>query len=472
MRAKKAPPRVVLASPCGHSGKTVLSCGISTILRNRGTRVQAFKKGPDYIDPSWLTAATGRPCRNLDLYMMGEGPLISHFFLHTSHCDFALVEGNMGLYDGLEEDGKGSTAHIARLLKAPVILIVNTEKMTRSVAALVEGYRNFEPDTMVSGVILNNVSGERHARKLVGAIERHSKLPVLGVVPREESLTISERHLGLIPFGEKDKNSLVLNKIASFVEKHIDVQGLFDLGRRAEEFVFWVEEKKGIDKKEVKIGVFYDHIFHFYYPENLEALENEGAEILFVNSVVDEKLPEVDGLYIGGGFPELYLEELSQNRALMDEVVRFVESGKPLYAECGGLMYLCEFVHFGGRSFKMAGLIPAEVYLMKRPQGHGYVEAEIICENPFHPVGALIKGHEFHHSTLKLREVINFVMRMRRGKGGDGLNDGILYKNMFASYTHVHVLGVEYWAKNFVNLCKKLKAERECNYNFKEATNG
>lgn len=474
MRIEKAPPRVLLASPCGHSGKTVIACGVSRILKNRGYNIQTFKKGPDYIDPSWLTAASGRPCRNLDLYLMGEDTLVKHFWYHANGSDFLLIEGNMGLYDGIEEDGAGSTAHIARLIRTPVILIVNTQKMTRSVAALVEGYKNFEPETMVSGVVLNNVSGERHARKLVKAIERHVGIPVVGVIPRERNLLIGERHLGLIPYGEMDKNSVILERVSSFLEKHIDMDTFLQLANQAPNVVWQREdeEKPDVKRSRVRIGVFYDYVFHFYYPENLEALVQEGADLVFINSVTDKRLPNVDGLYIGGGFPEFYLGDLSLNRELMDDIVRFVEDGKPLYAECGGLMYLCDYVYFRGRRFKMAGLVPADVFLTKKPQGHGYVEAEVVRENPFYPVGEKVRGHEFHHSALKLKNRVNFVFKMGRGKGGDGLNDGILYRNMFASYTHIHALGVPYWAERLVSLCMDLKDKNEDTYIMKEVGHG
>ncbi|MCX7856518.1 MAG: hydrogenobyrinic acid a,c-diamide synthase (glutamine-hydrolyzing) [Deltaproteobacteria bacterium] len=473
MNKIKAPPRIVVGAPWGYSGKTVISCAITKILKEKGIKIQTFKKGPDYIDPSWLKAASGRPCRNLDLFLMGKEETVRRFFFHSAGCDFVLIEGNMGLYDGIEEDGSGSTAHISRILKAPVIIVVNTQKMTRTVAALVEGLKSFEPDTMISGVILNNVSGERHARKLLSAIEKYSRISVLGIIPRDKNLLIDSRHLGLVPFEEKLKNYSILEKIANFTEKHLDIEAILEIGRKAQEFWLQLDEQKSpVDIKTVRIGVFYDHVFNFYYPENLEALESYGAELVFINSVRDSRLPEIDGLYIGGGFPELYLEELSSNRGLMQDVFFFVQEGNPLYAECGGLMYLCDHIHFGGRKYRMSGLIPAEVFLTKRPQAHGYVEAEVVGQNPYYPLGTVVRGHEFHHSALKLTNRVDFIFKMRRGKGGYGLNDGILYKNMLASYTHIHSQGVSSWAENFVNLCLTLKGRRKSNYIIREVTHG
>lgn len=465
MIERKAPPRILLGSPKGHCGKTILSCGIAKILKEKGYKVQTFKKGPDYIDPSWLSAASGKPCRNLDLYLMGSKLLVEHFFSHTNESDIALIEGNMGLYDGIEEDGSGSSAHISRLLKSPVILLISAEKMARSVAALLEGYRNFEPDTMIWAVILNHVSGERHAQKLLHAIERHVKIPVVGVVPKDKALLVNERHLGLVPYKEEGSNLDVLEKIASFVERHIDIKGILEIANKAPEFLLNEERKeRSFKPASVKIGVFYDRVFNFYYPENLEALTYEGADLIFIDSISQRKLPDIDGLYIGGGFPEFYLQELSSNRELIDDVVRFVECGKPVYAECGGLMYLCDHIFFEGKRFKMAGLIPADVFLTKKPQGHGYVEALVTEENPFYAPGEKLRGHEFHHSALKLKGRISFVLKMNRGKGGYGLNDGVLYKNMFASYMHIHVLGVPHWARRFVELSLELKRKNECSY--------
>ncbi|MCS7281190.1 MAG: hydrogenobyrinic acid a,c-diamide synthase (glutamine-hydrolyzing) [Desulfobacterota bacterium] len=471
MSEKKPLPRLVFGSASGQAGKTTITCGISILLKRRGINVQVFKKGPDYIDPTWLKAASGNPCRNLDLYLMGKKRLIRQFVTYAGRADLALVEGNMGLYDSVSDDGSGSTAHIARILKAPLIFVVNTHKMARSVAALIEGYRNFEPETMFCGVILNRVAGERHTQKLIKAIEKYCGLPVVGVIPKEESLLIGERHLGLIPFPERERNLLILEKIASFLEPHLDIEGIIEIAKKAPPMSVpsLKDERKHPKRNVVRIGVFYDSVFHFYYPENLESLTSEGAELVFINSILDKRLPDVDGIYIGGGFPELYLRELSSNRTLMEDVANFVEEGKPLYAECGGLMYLCDHVSYKGLRVKMAGIIPADVFLRKRPEGHGYVEAEVVEENPFYPKGLIIRGHEFHHSALKLKSTVKFVLRMRRGRGGYGLSDGILYKNAFASYTHVHGIGLPVWAKNFVNLCGKLKERGSSSYILEEA---
>lgn len=461
-------PRVLIGSPSGHSGKTVISIGIVSSLTKRGLKVQTFKKGPDYIDPSWLKAASGRPCRNLDVFLMGERTILSHFVRYSLGADLAIIEGNMGLYDGIGKFGKGSSAHISRILKTPIILVVNTEKITRSVAALIKGYQNFERGTRILGVILNNVAGERHARKLVEAIEYNLRIPVLGVVPRNEILTIGERHLGLIPYSEERNSDSILEDISAFVSRNIDLERIVEIARGAKVLKKEVpleEERKRVGV--AKIAVFYDEAFQFYYPENIESLEEAGAEIVFVDSMRDRRLPDVDGLYIGGGFPEIYLEEISSNTQLMEDVLNFVNDGKPVFAECGGLMYLCESIEYKGESKRMVGAIPADVVLTRRPQGHGYVSAFVIQRNPFFPKSKYVKGHEFHHSTLRLKSEVNFALKLTRGKGVSGLNDGILIKNTFASYTHFHALSDPLWAKRFVRACVELKDGVKSNYSIK-----
>lgn len=442
----------MFAAPQGRSGKTIITCGVSAILTRRGLKVKPFKKGPDYIDSSWLQATTGMPCRNLDAFLMPEETLIQHFKRTVYDADVALIEGNMGLYDGIEGDGRGSSAHLARLLKTPIILVINTARMARSVAAMVTGYQNFEPETPVAGVILNNVSGERHKKKLIKAIEDNCKIPVIGTIPRDDSLHIKERHLGLVPFREDTSGSLIIERIARITERHIDMEGLLSIARSAPEEAYIEEEKPIKKQKRVRIGVFFDKAFHFYYPEHLEILENNGAELIYIDSLNDHQLPSIDGLYIGGGFPELYLKELERNRGLMEDIAREIEEGLPVYAECAGLMYLSKGVNKDGTLYRMAGVIPSEIGLKKRPEGHGYVEAEVVKENPFYGTGEKIRGHEFHYSYLKDAKELQMALKITRGRGINGGGDGITYKNMFASYTHIHALSMQSWAETFLLL--------------------
>ncbi len=452
MMNNKIPPRVMIAAPAGRSGKTTVSIGLCSLFSGMGLKVQPFKKGPDYIDPSWLTAASGSSCRNLDAFMMGEKRLIGSFETASPASDIAIIEGNMGLYDGIDKNGKGSSAHLSRLLKTPVILVVNTARMNRSIAALVKGYMDFEPDTEIGGVILNNVSGERHASKLTDAVERYCKIPVLGIISKNAYPNISERHLGLVPFKESECAGEIIKRISDITARYLDLDGILSVARSAGEY--FATPKRAATGKTIKarIGVVYDRVFNFYYPENLEALRTAGAELVMMDSLYDQALPAIDGLYIGGGFPELHLQRLSANKGLMRSVAMAIEDGLPAYAECAGLMYLCSGIHINGKSYEMAGVIPSEVVLSKRPEGHGYVHAEVACDNPFFAAGTQIKGHEFHYSKLAHPAGLNLVLNITRGRGVNGSMDGIVYKNLFASYLHIHALGSPAWADHFVTL--------------------
>jgi cobyrinic acid a,c-diamide synthase len=459
----KLTPGFMVAAPSGRSGKTVISIGLSKILTEQGCKVQPFKKGPDYIDPSWLSAASGSICRNLDAFLMKKSVLLKSFEQASGDADIALIEGNMGLYDGIDRNGNGSSACLARLLQVPVLFVIDTARMTRSVAALITGYQGFEPETRIAGVILNNVSGTRHAGKLIDAVEQYCKIPVLGTIPRDIGLNISERHLGLIPFKENTSGASVIEYISRITGKHLDIKGILKIAesagghysnniRQSKEPRHATKRVPGIaSDSPVRIGVFLDRAFSFYYPENLDALTKDGAGIVFIDSLRDNTLPEIDALYIGGGFPELYLEELAANNALMAQIADSIESWLPVYAECAGLLYLCKGIRSNNRLYPMADVIPSTAEICRKPQGHGYVEIEVVKENRFFPVGKVLRGHEFHHSRLIDTDVIECACRIKRGNGIDGLKDGIIYKNLFASYTHIHALGTPEWAGAFVS---------------------
>ncbi len=451
---------LLISSPQGRSGKTVVTIGLCNALKRKGLSMQPFKKGPDYIDPSWLTVATGRSCRNLDLFLIPEDRLLESFHRSCEGVNLAIVEGAMGLYDGL--DSYGTTAEIACLLNLPILLVVNTSRMTTSIAAMVKGYQLFQTDVKIAGVILNYVSGRRHEEKLRGAVEQHCGIPVVGSIPRDPDLQIVERHLGLIPSLESDGAMSLVERIGKKLESHLDLEGIlaiakefrpplpvpFPSGERKEE-----REDRPI---KVRIGIMRDRAFNFYYPENLEALEKEGAQLVFINSFMD-RLPEVDGLYFGGGFPEFFLEDLEKNRELREDIARAIEADLPVYAECAGLMYLCRNIHWQGRSYEMVGTIPAEVQLSKKPEGHGYAVVEVTDGNPFFPVGLTLRGHEFHHSSLSRPGDLRFAYQVKRGEGVHRQRDGIVYKNLFASYVHLHALGTPEWAHGFVSLASKEK---------------
>ena len=314
---------LLISSPQGHSGKTTVTLGLCNALKRRGLSIQPFKKGPDYIDPSWLTVASGRSCRNLDLFLIPQDRLIQTFYEASRHADLAIVEGAMGLYDGL--DSHGTTAEIARLLGIPILLVVNASRMTTSIAAMVTGYQQFQKDIRIDGVILNYVAGSRHEKKLRDAVERYCGIPVLGSLPRDQGLQITERHLGLIPSLESGEAESLVERIGLKLEPHLDLDGILKIARN-----FKPPHppplpsgnrdggrENGEKGTRVRIGILRDRAFNFYYPENLEALTREGAELLFINSLTD-RLPVIDGLYIGGGFPEFFLKELEGNARITE----------------------------------------------------------------------------------------------------------------------------------------------------------
>ena len=451
---------LLISAPQGRSGKTIATIGLCDVLRRRGLSVQPFKKGPDYIDPSWLTIAAGKSCRNLDLFLIPEDILIQAFEQACEETDLALVEGAMGLYDGL--DNHKTTAEIARLLNIPILLVVNSSRMTGSIAAMVKGYQLFRTDIKIAGVILNYVSGLGHEEKLRNAVEQHCGIPVLGSIPRNADLLIAERHLGLIPAPESAESKSLVERIGHKLESCFDLDRILSIARivkasRGSPVPSGERDRvKGSQAGITKIGIIRDRVFNFYYPENFEALKKAGAQLLLIDSLTG-RLPEVDGLYIGGGFPEFFLKELEGNDALRKDIAGAVENGLPVYAECAGLMYLCRSIRWQDRSYEMVRIIPADVELSQRPEGHGYVIAKVIKENCLFPVGLTVRGHEFHHSKVLHLNGSRFAYKIMRGHGINGKEDGILYKNLFASYLHLHALGTPEWAEGFVALAYKEK---------------
>jgi len=459
-------PGVVIAAPQGRSGKTTVSIGLCAALAGRGLAVQPFKKGPDYIDPSWLSAASARACRNLDLFMMEPSALTTTYRRASADADLALVEGAMGLYDGIDLAGSGSTAQVARLLGLPVILVVNVTRMTRSVAAMVGGYQRFEPDIDLAGVVLNNVATGRHESMLVHAIRQYCGIPVLGCLPKDGRLTIPERHLGLVPEGEAMAQAEKIGRAREVVERYVDLGGLLQLARehtatRAD--VAPVAPTAADGGPRVRIGVIHDRAFSFYYPENLEALERAGAELVYVSALDDTRLPTVAALYIGGGFPEMFAERLAANVDLRRELARAIDDGLPVYAECAGLLYLARQLCWEGRVVPMVGALPVDVTFTAKPQGHGYVAATVVAENPLFPLGRQVRGHEFHHGRLADVGNLPLAYQLERGHGvgrtpqGGEARDGLVYKNVLAGFTHLHAVGVPDWGERLVKAARSAK---------------
>ncbi len=448
-------PRVVISAPHRSSGKTTLSIGLCAALTESGLKVQPFKKGPDYIDPMWLTTATGRNCRNLDFFIMGNDNILSSFQRAAAGADISVIEGNMGLYDGMEVDGKGSTADLARLLKAPVILIVDASNMTRSIAPLILGFKNFEPDVSVAGIILNKVSGSRHESKLRAAIEKYTDIGVVGAIPKTPRIGLIQRHLGLKPAREDEQAVSIIESVSSVIKEHVDLEKLVGIAKASSGMPEVAIRQKVSRGPFVRIGVAMDRAFTFYYPENLEALKTAGAELVPFSPISDSRLPDVNGLYIGGGFPEVFMKELEENKPVREEIRAAIENGMPVYAECGGLMYLARVISWDGITREMVGGLPCDIIMHEKPRGHGYIKL-VAAGKSWLGSKTEIKGHEFHYSEVTNLGDVDFAYKVLRGKGVDGEHDGIMYKNTLASYAHLHSLGTPEWAERFVAFVKDL----------------
>jgi len=440
------------------SGKTTLSVGIASAIHQRGLSIQAFKKGPDYIDPIWLAQATRNACYNLDFFTSGKDFILQQYEHYRADKDVVLVEGNMGLFDGMALDGSDSNAAMARLLKLPVILVIDTSGTSRGIAPLLNGYQQFDNNIRYAGVILNKVAGDRHQAKLTQVIEAYTDFPILGAVPRNSEIQVTERHLGLIPSNEMgDAAALVIDQLAAQANEHIDIGRLLAIPSipAAQQAPASMEFLSLPDR--IRIGIAMDEAFGFYYPGDLEHFESLGVEIVPFSCLNDPQLPpNLDALFIGGGFPETQIEELSANQSMMDSIRQAILSDMPAYAECGGMMYLCSRLIQNDRIYPLCDIIPATVNMHKKPQGRGYV---ILESSPAHPwlknAQRTIQAHEFHYSDLHdLPEDLTYAYSIKRGTGIDGLNDGIVMHNMVASYTHLRQTDSCVWVDDFVTFIK------------------
>ncbi len=468
-------PRILIAGDRSSAGKTTISIGIMSALRDMGYNVQPFKVGLDFIDPSYHTEVTGRYSRNIDGYLMSE-PVVKEVFSHAVEgADIAVIEGVRGLFEGLEATSDiGSTAQIAKILECPVILVINARSITRSTAALVSGYKNFDLEVDVAGVILNNIGGVRHAEKARTAVETYTLTPVIGEIPRNDSMKISMRHLGLIPAIEGrrkltdfDEN---LGRIKTIINEGIDINKFISIAESAEPLPKPEENifKARSHETKVKIGVALDEAFNFYYRDNLELLELAGAELHYFSPVNDTTFPEVEGLYIGGGYPELFASELEDNISMRESIKQASSEGLPVYAECGGLMYLTQEIttdvsgngnyhmaEMQGGTFAMVGAIPGRT-LMGQKRVVSYNVGSFVKDNVIGRAGASFIGHEFHHSEIiDIPEDTAFAIRLERGTGIKGKLDGILVNNTLAAYAHLHAASYTGFARSFVDFCSK-----------------
>lgn len=452
-------PRILVSALSGSGAKTIVSIGLIVSFKRRGLKILPFKKGPDYIDAAWLTAAAGKSCRHLDLYLMGEDGLRKIFYDHINPDAISIIEGNRGLFDGVDIHGTYSTARIASLLEIPVLLIIDCSKTTNTAAALVKGCQVFDDDITLGGIILNRISGKRHADVISKSIEYHTGLPILGKLPNLE-IHMPERHLGLTTVNETSDYKKKFELLGDYAEKYLDLDKILDIAKNTSQVSIATTTKTSINQKQnVIIGIIKDSAFQFYYPENIEALEREGAKIVEFNSLEDKEIKPVDLLYIGGGFPEVHAENISKNKSFRDSIKKYAEKGMPIYGECGAVIYLGRSVIYDGIKYQMCGIFQLDFELTKKPAGHGYTNVTVDQENPFFPKGLKLKGHEFHYSVPKnwKSDLYNTAMCMDKGFGFDGKRDGIFNKNVFATYTHLHAAGAKDWAKQLVKLAMEHK---------------
>ncbi len=454
--AQIALARLVVAGLAGDTGKTLVSTGLARALRRRGLHVATFKKGPDYIDSAWLAAAAGSSARNLDTYLMSDSAIHTSLARAARAHDIAVIEGNRGLFDGMDSEGSHSTAQLAKLTGAPVVLVVDATKVTRTVAAQVLGCEVLDPKLNLAAVILNRVSGSRHEAVIREAIAGTTDVPVLGAIPRTEKLELPSRHLGLVTVAEHPRSEEMLERAADLVEGSVDVGALLKVAGDAPRLEVTPEgPRPAPPASRVRIGVARDVAFSFYYPENLEELEQAGADLVFVSPTADETLPDLDAFYIGGGFPEVYAARLAENRPFRHELRRRLAEGLPTWAECGGLMYLAQQLVTDGVSRPMVGALPIHVEQTARPQGHGYVAARVDSPNPFLADGSVIRGHEFHYSRVtEGADAFRTVLAIDRGVGLGSGRDGVHVGSTVATYTHLHASGVPEWAPAMVRAAR------------------
>ncbi len=459
-QARVALPRVVVAGTGGDSGKTLVSLGLSLTWRDEGIPITAFKKGPDYIDAAWLSWASAAPSRNLDTFLMGRRSVRDAFGAHASREGVSVVEGNRGLFDGAGVEGTHSTAELAKLLGAPVILVLDVTKTTRTAGALAMGLARFDADLDLAGIVLNRVAGPRHERVTRAAVEGVG-IPVLGAIPRlRGGDPLPGRHLGLVTVQEHGKLGEVESNLRQVMRSSVDLASIRSLADASAPFSYERAEEAVVPAEPVRIGVLRDSAFSFYYPENLEALEALGAELVFVSALAHDELPELDGLYIGGGFPETHGAQLAANRPLLGSMATRAAAGLPIYAECGGMMVLARSITFEGDTYPMAGVLPADMVVEPRPQGHGYAEVVVDRDNPYFPAGTRLRGHEFHYSRVADGDGLDSVFAVERGTGSLPGRDGLVVDQVLASYVHLHARGTPAWAEGVVRCARQWKSTR------------
>jgi len=463
-----SPPRMTIGAASSGSGKTLFCTLLGRLLTTEGYTVQPFKSGPDYIDPSYHTVACGNISRNLDTRLIGENQIRELFYRQAKNADISLIEGVMGLFDGAGGlDERGSTAHLAKILASPTILLIDVGTMARSAGAIALGYKEFDPDLNLAGFILNKVASPRHEEMVRSAIEARTGLPVLGAIARDKELIMPERHLGLVPAWEGDKIRFFLDRNISKLKASLNLETIIEISRSAPFISVPVREFTGTlfvkeKKKDLRIAYALDEAFHFYYQDNLDLLENRGAELIPFSPLSDKKLPEnIHGIYLGGGYPELTAGQLAGNESMRSAILRAAENKLPIWGECGGLMYLMEeLIDFEGKSYPMAGVFSGKVVMKKGLRALGYYEGKLLSNSWVGNKGDTISGHMFHWSQLEdIPETNSYCMELSK-ENQPILKDGLCFKNTWAGYLHVHLAGSEKVMHNFLNICHQYKKNK------------
>lgn len=453
--------RIFISAARKSSGKTSITIGLCAALHARGLAVQPYKKGPDYIDPHWLTKAAGRNCYNLDFYTMEHDEIEAMFNEHSANADISIIEGNKGLYDGLDLEGSNSNAALAKLLDTPVVLVLDARGMTRGIAPLILGYQAFDKDIDIRGVILNNLGGYRHEEKLRRVIEHYTDVEVIGAVHHNPDLDIEERHLGLVPSHEDDSCVNKIMALRNAIQDQVDLEALQKIAdKHAPEQAAAAADESVSRPTDVNIGIVENAAFGFYYPDDLEAFEKAGASLVRIDNMTDAALPRLDGLFIGGGFPETHMSALESNEIFRQQLAQSIEDGLPVYAECGGLMYLSRSIEWRGKKHSMVGAIPADTVMEMKPQGRGYVQLRETGDSIWpQSIGHPIAAHEFHYSRfINVPKNARFAFQVLRGSGIDGEHDGYIHKNMLACYTHQRNTRNNNWVERFVDFVRQNKS--------------
>jgi cobyrinic acid a,c-diamide synthase len=460
-------PRIMIAGTSGDCGKTLVSLGLTAVWRREGIVVAPFKKGPDYIDAAWLTLAAGRSTRNLDSWMMGADSVSASFLAHAVSGGINLIEGNRGLHDGEDAQGTHSSAELAKLLGCPVVLILPAHKITRTAAAIALGMKLLDPALNIAGVVLNRVATARQERIMRAAIEGETGLPVLGAVHRSDLDLLPGRHMGLITPQEHTQAEEAVNTAAHVIRNSLDLGRLRAIAEAAA--MHPISGPAGgpsviaptADACGLRIGYFKSPAFSFYYPENLEAIDRAGATRVAVDPLENPALPPLDALYIGGGFPETHAARLAGNPSFRRSVEEFVAQGLPVWAECGGLMYLARSIRWKDSSYPMAACLPVEISIAEKPEGHGYEEVVADRPNPFVKIGTRLRGHEFHYSRVIDFGKLNTAFDVSRGVGLGNGRDGIVIHRVLASYLHIHSLASPDWVRWLLNAAMEHKQEKD-----------